>query len=732
MREVLSRVRMVLGGRAFVAAWALVTLLGCALTTQPLLNQPGYELGALVALLHGLTGGMLTLLLSRRPDARPVIDALVVSGLLWGSATLAFLVATVVALGTTPCDPFATALFFPVLTVPSALVSASLGALVGRFTRRWWTQSLAWLVVVLLSAAWTTWPILFGPQVFAYDHLAGYVPGPLYDEELHFPVALLWFRLASVLLATGVLASVAARRRLALVALGALALLESQGTRLGFRMTDEVLSDRLGGLKQDEHLTLHYPASLSSRDLERVFADVRFRVAQVEQFLGPSPGRVTVWWYESAAQKQALVGAAHTQFSKPWRREVHVNAIELPHPVVKHELVHALASAWGAPPFGVTAWHGLIPNAGLIEGLAVAADNPVDDLTLHQWAAAMQRKHLLPDIASLFEGSGFYAAPPSRAYAAAGSFVRWLVETGGPERVRIVYRDGDFEKAWGRPLAALVADYLRFLDGVSLDEGAVNQAFSRFKRGSLFERPCAREVALLTERAAGEASPLALKTLRRCHELQPHETAHVLTQARVLRRLDGDAEAMALLDPVLADPEVDTNAFAEAALERAVLAVRGGQVAFARALLAQVVAKHPSTALERTALVMSGGLESRGVRRHFENASDPTTLYLLRDELVTNDQWPARYLLGRRLTQAGEPAEALPWLLRTLEDPSTPPLVALESTRLALDAAGTSGQCDVLRHLAEDRSLDANLLARARDWLDRCQFNAVAPDPRPK
>ena len=39
---------------------------------------------------------------------------------------------------------------------------------------------------------------------------------------------------------------------------------------------------------------------------------------------------------------ERLVGAAHTQFAKPWRREIHVNGLSFPHPVIKHELVHAM------------------------------------------------------------------------------------------------------------------------------------------------------------------------------------------------------------------------------------------------------------------------------------------------------------------------------------------------------------------------------------------------------
>ena len=46
------------------------------------------------------------------------------------------------------------------------------------------------------------WPLVRGPQVFAFNHFLGICPGPLYDEALRVtPASLLWFRLETLLLA---------------------------------------------------------------------------------------------------------------------------------------------------------------------------------------------------------------------------------------------------------------------------------------------------------------------------------------------------------------------------------------------------------------------------------------------------------------------------------------------------------------------------------------------------
>src|SRR5262249_762621 len=154
-----------------------------------------------------------------------------------------------------------------------------------------------------------------------------------------------------------------------------------------------VLRDRLGGVRESEHFTLVHPRGKPKQDVERMIRDLEFRHSQISALLGEAPpGKVTVWWYESADQKQQWVGAQHTPFAKPWRHEVHIHGAPFPHPVVKHELVHAMLAPFGASPFSVTTKYGLLPNAGIIEGMAVAGDDPLEDLTLHEWAAGMRKQ----------------------------------------------------------------------------------------------------------------------------------------------------------------------------------------------------------------------------------------------------------------------------------------------------------------------------------------------------
>lgn len=727
MREVLFRVLWLLARRAVAVSWGLLASLQVLLTFLPLMDLPGYELSAACCLTLTFAGPFVAMAAARK-GATPVELSLVMIS----SSLPALALATLRTWLGSPCDPFATFGFVPVLLTPTALLLSALGLVIARASRRKLVTVALWALVILISALSTVWPLVFGPQVFAFNHLGGYLPGPLYDEELSIPSSLLWFRVATCALALGLFALTQRRRALGLALLVAFLGLELEGTALGFRATDASVSQALGGVIEHDGLVLHYPRGVSDDELERMVGDLRFRLHQLTDFFGATPeGKVTVWWYRSPAEKQRLVGAAHTQFAKPWRREVHVNSLGFPHPVIKHELVHALAAPWGAQPFGVAAsWGGLMPHVGVIEGFAVAADNPIDELTLHQWTAAMKRKELLPDVAELMTPQGFYGTPHTRAYTTAGSFLRWLSETYGKDRLRALYRDGDFEHAFGKPLPALAGEYGRFLETIKLSAEQLNQAFGRFRRGSLFDRPCAREVARLADDASALLSvdPMrAMKRLERCRALQPEEPAHALAEAQLLRRLGRRDDARALLETELTRLADDPTAWAEAALARADLAFEDGQLDVAEALWKRLLELHVSPTMERTATVRLASLGLTGAARaavqgHFQPGSEDGKTLALRDAAQTSDAFAVRYLLGRRLYQAGEWAAALEVFEPLLADPELPGAIAKESARLAIEAAYFERRCDTIEALRRAHPHGTAFEARATDWLERCRF----------
>src|SRR5262249_10836990 len=148
------------------------------------------------------------------------------------------------------------------------------------------------------------------------------------------------------------------------------------------------------------------------------------------------------------------------------------------------------------------------------------------------------------------------------------------------EKLRVLYERGDFETAYGRSLDALAGEWEKMLDAMPLDEAQVAQAFARFRKGSLFSRPCAREVASLRSQAyelLGSEPAQALRLYARCAEIQPEEPEFQLGQAQAMAKLDRAAEASALLAGLEQKLGEQPALKAEVMVQHADLAVTAGK-----------------------------------------------------------------------------------------------------------------------------------------------------------
>src|SRR5262249_17258685 len=150
-------------------------------------------------------------------------------------------------------------------------------------------------------------------------------------------------------------------------------------------------------------------------------------------------------------QKARLMGARDVEMAKPWRLEIYIDHRPFPHTSLRHEIAHAVASAFGDPVFGVASRRvlglPLLVSPGLIEGLAVAIDWPgsYDRPTPHESVRTMQALGNQPSVGALL-GLSFFSVSSARSYTTAGSFLRFLLDEYGAPRLRALYENGgDFE-----------------------------------------------------------------------------------------------------------------------------------------------------------------------------------------------------------------------------------------------------------------------------------------------
>src|SRR5690606_32256655 len=245
------------------------------------------------------------------------------------------------------------------------------------------------------------------------------------------------------------------------------------------------LQRELGGVARSGMCVVRASRWVSPKVAQRTAWECEGHVRALRQhFELPGSGpTITVYLFASAEEKGRLMGARTTYLAKPWRREVFVQSEAFPHPVLGHELAHAVTADFGAGPFRVAGpLGGLIPDPGRIEGFAVAAAPTEEgDATEAQWARALLELGQLPPSRSLFS-LGFLGSAAVKSYTSAGAFVAFLHRKLGASLMKRWYRGDDLEALSGRSWAELDREYRAALADEALSERVRALAEELFSR----------------------------------------------------------------------------------------------------------------------------------------------------------------------------------------------------------------------------------------------------------
>ena len=177
------------------------------------------------------------------------------------------------------------------------------------------------------------------------------------------------------------------------------------------RARSMTIERELGGQTMSQRCRVVHPRGMRPEAAALVGRDCDQDVAAVERYVDVhDTPRITVFLFQDSAQKRALMGAADVYIAKPWRREVYVQMAGFggyPHPVLRHELAHVIAGQFARGPFKIAGdLGGVIPDPGLIEGIAEAASPDDDELTLEQHARVSGEIEGVPDPEPIFARYG--------------------------------------------------------------------------------------------------------------------------------------------------------------------------------------------------------------------------------------------------------------------------------------------------------------------------------------
>jgi len=687
------------------------------------------------------------------------------------------------------CDILTGLGFFIMGPAISGLLGVIAGLWGGLLASRRGRQIGLGLLPMLFCLIVGLWRIYLDPVVYAFDPFFGYFAGPIYDEGIPISGRYLWFRAYNLLAAAAALLAIRVwlgprleRRPVPsattapwslaalLVCASASCTIGLRATHWGFHSDVDSLARSLLGTHVSEHFVIHYaPGSGTARDIELVAAEHEFAWSELARKVGETPAApIHSFVFPNPESKRALIGAGNTEVAPPWRGHIYLNEQPFPHRVMHHELAHAFSYSFGDPVFGAPArlgWTGPRVNLALLEGFATAlaprAEGPLD---LHDQAAILERLQLRPPLAGIM-GLGFWGKASRRAYAAAGSFSLWLIETRGVPLFTGLYRDaGDFERAYGTSLAALEQDWLAFLAARPLRPQDIEALRQRYKQRPIFQRPCAHRAADLTHEAAlAQARGDTDKRLAALHELcsvEPELPEHRLGLA-LAQAQSGELEQAAATLLALAETAaraVDDGPESLAVMTDTSLAIldeRLGDLALARGDLATA-----QTAFTRALARGLGENQQRTLQVKLEGAVDSTLtgpLLAYFDPFAPNPDHASQavlrlyaalkiaalpghvalgsYLTTRQLLNVGEGVEARIHAERSLSPgPAEPALTSpelLRSARLMLLEACVRARDyerarSVLTELAAEPGLAAGHRLEVEQWRARVEFFASA------
>ena len=402
--------------------------------------------------------------------------------------------------------------YFLAFTVPSVVLGVSLAALVAASAvkRRRAVFILAGLAIAIGGVVYD---LGLHPQFFTYNHVFGGVLGPIYEEDIRWRPGYGWFRLLTIGWAVICLLGASAlnerrrsRRRptrsrgmmLAAAAIG-IGLIYLNAARLGINTTYDYLEEQLGERTVAGRFIVHH--SSDDRTLSRLpflVDELEHHYAFLQAALDVDVERaIHVYLYPDPFLRGRLTGSRFTSVTPVWLRrpQMHVLVDDSPR-TITHELVHVVSREFALPIIRAS------PAVALVEGLAVALEAPSggpshDDLVMASLTrSGADAGHRLDAIADRLSPLGFWTGRGAVAYSSSGSFVGYLLDAYGPEKLKEVYRSGRFAPVYGRSIDVLVEEWRRRLEGRTLVSAAAGQASAvRFSAPSLFERRCPHYVA---------------------------------------------------------------------------------------------------------------------------------------------------------------------------------------------------------------------------------------------
>ncbi len=378
-------------------------------------------------------------------------------------------------------------------------LSILFGYAVGRYFRiNGFRRSALWanLILIFVAIGLLLFELYSLPQLYFFNHVWGYWPGPIYDEEVTFTTSVILFRFIT-LCWVGLFWLIPhfwdhrQAQYLTLIILIGLTLSYLRLSESGIVSPNEYIEQQLGSAEHTESAELFFSEDHTPEpELNRLRALHEFHIGELADTLNVDSDAISSYIYPHAWKKKKLTGAKFTSYVPVWhsRDQLHINR-QAVDGSLRHELTHVISKEFGNRLLNAS-W-----SIGLLEGVAVAlAPAEQRRATADQMVVANEAWLEPEELNRLFSITGFYRQAGPMSYTIAGSFVGYLLKNYPVEKFKTAYRRSSLDAGYETPLDSLQAGWKRHLKTVEVDEKAEMAGLQAFAIPSIFDQECPRLV----------------------------------------------------------------------------------------------------------------------------------------------------------------------------------------------------------------------------------------------
>ena len=354
----------------------------------------------------------------------------------------------------------------------------------------------------------------------------------------------------------------------------------------------------------------------------------------------------------------------------------------------------------------------------------------------------MQQLEIAPKMSQIM-GIGFWTQASSQSYTLAGSFVRLLIERYGIEKAKRVFPTGNFKEVYGKSLAELEREWRGFLETVPLTEADLAIAAHRFNRPSIFQKPCAHEIAQLSSDAwrayYRTDMTTAIRLFEQVYQFDSDNPRHLRGLMYAHYQTEDYPSTLEWTSRIIAHPEASMSRVAEAKNVEGNVHWQRGEREDALSQYQEVFTLHTSDALDReaqaklaTLALDSPDIENKVRQVLVGQASNRLKMTLLHEVINALPEWGlGHYLIGRQLYIDQEYAASNRYLLKAADLGLPHQKLAVENIRLIGVNSYRLGQYEEaikqFRLIAADSTLLLGTIHHAEDWIERCEWAIEQP-----